>query len=93
MLIPNNEVNILNTFSVMIIYILLLLLTNLHLKLLSTQGIGADKLLSTQIVNICSKQLYELSALCIDVLFVSTEPIHKISTCNSSQLLWHVAIS
>ena len=48
MLIPNDEVNILNTFSVMIIFILLLLLTNLHLKLLSTQGIGADKLLSTQ---------------------------------------------
>ena len=32
----------------MIILILLLLLTNLHLKLLSTQGTGADKLLSTQ---------------------------------------------
>ena len=32
-------------------------------------------------------QLYELSALCIDVLFVSTEPIHKISTCICSQLL------
>ena len=31
--------------------------------------------------------MYELSALCIDVLFVSTEPIHKISTCNCSQLL------
>ena len=29
----------------------LLLLTNLHLKLLSTQGTGADKLLSTQRVN------------------------------------------
>ena len=27
---------------------LLLLLTNLHLKLLSTQGTGADKLLNTQ---------------------------------------------
>ena len=47
MLIPYNEVNILNTFRVMII-LLLLLLTNLHLKLLSTQGTGADKLLSTQ---------------------------------------------
>ena len=47
MLIPNDEVNILNTFSVMIIFILLLLLTNLHLKLLSTQGISADKLLIT----------------------------------------------
>ena len=48
MLIPNDEVNILNTFSVMIIFILLLLLTNLHLKLLGTQGIGADTLLSAQ---------------------------------------------
>ena len=35
----------------MIIFILLLLLANLHLKLLSTQGIGVDKLLSTQRVN------------------------------------------
>ena len=35
----------------MIILRLLLLLTNLHLKLLSTQGAGADKLLSTQRVN------------------------------------------
>ena len=51
MLIPCNEVNILNTFSVMIILRLLLLLTNLLLKLLSTQGTGADKLLSTQRVN------------------------------------------
>ena len=32
----------------MIILRLLLLLTNLHLKLLSTQGTGADKLLRTQ---------------------------------------------
>ena len=51
MLIPCDEVNILNTFRVMIILRLLLLLTNLHLKLLSTQGTGADKLLSTQRVN------------------------------------------
>ena len=52
MLIPCDEVNILNTFGVMIILRLLLLLTsNLHLKLLSTQGTGADKLLSTQRVN------------------------------------------
>ena len=35
----------------MIILRLLLLLTNLHLKLLSTQGTGADKLLSSQRVN------------------------------------------
>ena len=48
MLIPCDEVNILNTFRVMIILKLLLLLTNLHLKLLSTQGTGVDKLLSTQ---------------------------------------------
>ena len=32
----------------MIILRLLLLLTNLHLKLLRTQGTGVDKLLSTQ---------------------------------------------
>ena len=51
MLIPNDEANILNSFSGMIICILLLLLTNLHMKLLSTQGIGTDKLLSTQRVN------------------------------------------
>ena len=51
MLIPCDEVNILNTFRVMIILRQLLLLTNLHLKLLSTQGTGADKLLSTQRVN------------------------------------------
>ena len=48
MLIPCDEVNILNTFRFIIILRQLLLLTNLHLKLLSTQGTGADKLLSTQ---------------------------------------------
>ena len=52
MLIPNDEVNILNTFSVMIIFIHLLLLTNLHLKLLSSQGVDTDKLLSTQRVKV-----------------------------------------
>ena len=36
----------------MIILRLLLLLTNLRLKLLSTQGTGADKLLSTQRVKV-----------------------------------------
>ena len=41
----------------MIILRLLLLLTNLHLKLLSTQGTGADKLLSTQRDNIVFDQL------------------------------------
>ena len=48
MLIPSDEVNILNTFRVMTILRLLSLLTNLHLKLLSTQGTGTDKLFSTQ---------------------------------------------
>ena len=52
MLIPFDEINILNTFRVMIILRLLLLLTNLYLKLLSTQGTGADKLLSTQRVKL-----------------------------------------
>ena len=41
----------------MIILRLLLLLTNLHLKLLSTQGTGADKLLNTQRVKV-SKYCY-----------------------------------
>ena len=41
----------------MIILRLLLLLTNLHLKLLSTQGTGADKLLSTQRVKHIFKKL------------------------------------
>ena len=52
MLIPCDEVNILNTFRVMTILRPLLLLTNLHLKLLRTQGTGADKLLSTQRVKV-----------------------------------------
>ena len=56
MLIPCDEVNILNTFRVMIILRLLLLLTNLHLKLLSTQGTGTDILLSTQRVELFIKK-------------------------------------
>ena len=60
MLIPNDKVNMLNTFSVMIIFIPLLLLTNLLLKLLSTQGIGADKLLSTQRVSIHNVQYLDV---------------------------------
>ena len=47
----------------MIILRLLLLLTNLHLKLLCTQGTGADKLLSTQRVKVHSnhnKLLYQI---------------------------------
>ena len=55
----------------MIILRLLLLLTNLHLKLLSTQGTGADKLLSTQRVkeakcilrNILCNVLYNCNVL------------------------------
>ena len=41
----------------MIILRLLLFLTNLHLKLLSTQGTGADKLLSTQRVKQNNKNI------------------------------------
>ena len=41
----------------MIILRLLLLLINLHLILLSTQGTGADKLLSTQRVKSCMRRL------------------------------------
>ena len=77
MLIPNDGVNILNTFSVMIIFILLLLLTNLHLKLLITQGIGTDKLLSaTQRVNLLITQEVFLCAMVAcpgSVLFFATE--------------------
>ena len=57
------QVNILNTFRVMIILRLLLLLTNLHLKLLSTQGTGADKLLSTQRVKSLCDFLMSLNKL------------------------------
>ena len=63
MLIPWDEVNILNTFRVMIILRLLLLLTNLHLKLLSTQGTGADKLLSTQRVKGATSVLFKISGI------------------------------
>ena len=56
----------------MIILRLLLLLTNLHLKLLSTQGTGADKLLSTQRVKKC--------ALDSDFMFVNIEP-YKSKKC------------
>ena len=48
MLIPNDQVNIINTSSVMIIFILLFLLIKLQLILLSIQKIGTAKLLSTQ---------------------------------------------
>ena len=50
----------------MIILRPLLLLTNLHLKLLSTQGTGADKLLSTQRV--------KNGVLDSDFMFVNIEP-------------------
>ena len=49
----------------MIILRLLLLLTNLHLKLLSTQGTGADKLLSTQRVKSWRKTTLQLICMCI----------------------------
>ena len=72
MLIPSDKVNILNIFSVMIIFILLLFLTNLHLKLLRTQGIGADKLLSTKRVMLyISEPGYQL-------------PVSKLSVCLTS---------
>ena len=48
----------------MIILRLLLLLTNLHLKLLSTQGTGADKLLSTQRVKLFTRSVTFRSAKC-----------------------------
>ena len=48
MLIPNDQVNIFNTSSVMIIFILLFLLTKSQFIVLSAQRIGTDKLLSTQ---------------------------------------------
>ena len=57
----------------MIILRLLLLLTNLHLKLLSTQGTGADKLLSTQRVKestVCA--LNSLSAVTWQKVRVAT---------------------
>ena len=56
----------------MIILRRLLLLTNLHLKLLSTQGTGADKLLSTQRV--------KKGALDSDFMFVNIEP-YKSKKC------------
>ena len=78
MLIPCDEVNILNTFRVMIILRLLLLLTNLHLKLLSTQGTGADKLLSTQRVK--ERQAKDLETLneMIEQIAVESEEEIKI---------------
>ena len=81
MLISCDEVNILNTFRVMIILRLLLLLTNLHLKLLSTgtQGTGADKLLSTQRVkevNVCMSQ-------CVTILIINL--VNTISVLHPGQ--------
>ena len=78
MLIPYDEVNILITFRVIIILRLLLLLTNLHLKLLSTQGTGADKLLSTQRVKHLKmfSQIFfflQLVYLTTLIIFFSTE--------------------
>ena len=72
MLIPCDEVNILKTFRVMIILRLMLLLTNLHLKLLSTQGTGADKLLSTQRVNSYYFKYKELSSPTLGIGILKT---------------------
>ena len=61
----------------------LLLLTNLHLKLLSTQGTGADKLLSTQRV--------KNGASPSDFTFVNIEP-YKSKKCvpyKVNQILRH----
>ena len=52
----------------MIILRLLLLLTNLHLKLLSTQGTGADKLLSTQRVNKPARVLAPNNSLIVPII-------------------------
>ena len=79
MLIPCNEVNILNTFRVMIILRQLLLLTNLHLKLLSTQGTGADKLLSTQRVKATTIK-FERPTLYFDQV-----SIPNVTDCNVSR--------
>ena len=75
MLIPCDEVNmnILNTFRVMIILRQLYLLTNLHMKLLSTQGTGADKFLSSQRVNTLIICKYEYECYCYIVLSVTLE--------------------
>ena len=86
MLITSDEVNILNTFRVMIILRLLLLLTNLHLKLLCTQGTAADKLLSTQRVNDkCILSLYFsmlhvvlLSYISLTILYTSIISPHVL---------------
>ena len=69
MLIPSDEVNILNTFRVMIILILLLLLTNLHLKLLSTQGTGTNKILGTQRVKTHFEQQGILSFIALSMVY------------------------
>ena len=89
MLIPCDEVNILNTFRVMIILRLLLLLTNLHLKLLSTQGTGADKLLSTQRVKNGSfrendKYHYNHVKVC-SALHLEQQLLHAIKNRHSSR--------
>ena len=52
----------------MIILRLLLLLTNLHLKLLSTQGTGADKLLSTQRVMVNFGYPYNVNDIVISMV-------------------------
>ena len=60
----------------MIILRLLLLLTNLHLKLLSTQGTGADKLLSTQRVKLLETNIFHKNV----VTFNTLGPIYLVKT-------------
>ena len=73
----------------------LLLLTNLHLKLLSTQGTGADKLLSTQRVKTYCSNLY-----CAPMWFDCTKTVLtklKVAYNNSLRrfmgLPWHNSAS
>ena len=75
----------------MIILRLLLLLTNLHLKLLSTQGTGADKLLSTQRVkmylHICTNEMHKCCILSRQqsgmLLYAIITPHHQLFERNS----------
>ena len=67
--IQNKIIRIRNTVSVMIIFILPLLLTNWHLRLLSIQGIGADKLHSTQKVKSILDQLRKI--FCVTTIVIN----------------------
>ena len=82
MLIPCDGVNILNSFRVMIILRLLLFLTNLHLKLLSTQGTGADRLLSTQRVKKFNKRKNRKEG------WMTNELLTKVVKKNKLYVVW-----